>query len=241
MIEKESKNTLENKKKENIHKDHRKRVKSRFLKKGIDIFDDYQALEFLLFYVYSRIDTNPIAHRLINEFKNLEGVFNAECEDLVKIEGVGPEAATFINFIGQLRNKIKYDSQKDVGEILDSTACIGRYCMDALIDLKNEHLILLCIDNERRLISKDIISKGIPNATKADVRKIIEIALKRNAAGIILSHNHPGGNSHPSNNDIEISNIIVDSLRGINVALVDHIICGQYDFCSLAERGFLKQ
>ncbi len=108
MIEKESKPI----KKENIHKDHRKRVKSRFLKKGIDIFDDYQALEFLLFYVYSRIDTNPIAHRLINEFKNLEGVFNAECEELVKIEGVCTEVATFINFIGQLRNKIKYEYPK---------------------------------------------------------------------------------------------------------------------------------
>lgn len=225
----------------NIHKDHRKRVKSRFLKKGIDVFDDYQALEFLLFYSYPRIDTNPIGHRLIKEFKTLEGVFNAEYEELIKVDGVGPEAATFITFIGQLRNKIKYDSLKEEGVKLDSTAFIGYYCMNSLSHLRRERLMLLCLNEESRLISRDIISTGVANATSADIRSILEIALKRDASGIILAHNHPGGNSHPSKDDITVTNSIVDLLSGINVTVVDHIICGDSDFCSLSERGLLKQ
>lgn len=235
-------NNNENKtaKPKNIHAGHRERMRNRFLNNGINVFDDYQALEFLMFYVHKRKDTNELGHALIDEFKTLEGVFSASYEDLLTVDGIGSAGAMLINFIGQLRNKIVYDSMTTERIKLDSTVAIAHYCMDCLRHLSYERLIMLCINDNRELISRDIISEGVVNATAVNTRRILELALRRNASGIILSHNHPGGNSHPSNNDIIFTNTIIDSLSGMNISVIDHIICGESDFCSTFERGFLK-
>jgi len=223
----------------NIHAGHRERMRKRFLKDGINVFDDYQVLEFLMYYVYKREDTNPIGHKLINEFKTLEAVFNADYEELQSVEGIGPSGALLINFIGQLRNKIVYDSMNTNNITLNSTADIGHYCMDCLRHLNHERLMMLSLNDDRQLISRDIISEGVSNATSADIKTIVSTALKRNATGIILAHNHPGGNSHPSSADISTTSRIIDSLAGINVCVIDHIICGEFDFCSFYERDLL--
>jgi len=234
--------TNESKKpKKNIHAGHRERMEKRFLKDGINIFDDYQVLEFLMYYVYKVKDTNPIGHNLIKEFKTLESVFNADYEELLQVEGIGPKAAILINFIGQLRNKIVYDSLQTENIKLNSTAVLGHYCMDCLRHLKFERLIMLSLNDNRELISRDIISEGISNATSAEIKTIVSTALKRNASGVVLAHNHPGGNSHPSSADINTTTRIIDSLAGINVSVLDHIICGEFDFCSFYERDLLKK
>lgn len=224
----------------NIHAGHRERMRKRFLKDGINIFDDYQVLEFLMYYVYKRGDTNPIGHNLINEFKTLEAVFNAEYEELQSVEGIGPSGALLINFIGQLRNKIVYDSMNTHNIKFNTIADIGHYCMDCLRHLNHERLIMLSLNDNRELISRDIISEGVSNATSAEIKTIVSTALKRNASGIILAHNHPGGNSHPSSSDINTTSRIIDSLSGINVSVIDHIICGEFDFSSFYERELLN-
>ena len=228
-------------KKPNIHAGHRERMRKRFLKDGINVFDDYQVLEFLMYYVYKRGDTNPLGHKLINEFKTLEAVFKADYEELLRIEGIGPAGATLINFIGQLRNKIIYDSvQKGKVKFL-TTADLGHYCMDSLRHLKFERFIMLSFNQKSELISRDIISEGISNATSAEIKNIVSLALKRDAASVVLAHNHPGGNSHPSSADINTTARIIDALNGINVELLDHIICGEGDFCSFSDRNLLKK
>jgi len=158
---------------------------------------------------------------------------------LLQVEGIGPKAAILINFIGQLRNKIVYDSLQTENIKLNSTAVLGHYCMDCLRHLKFERLIMLSLNDNRELISRDIISEGISNATSAEIKTIVSTALKRNASGVVLAHNHPGGNSHPSSADINTTTRIIDSLAGINVSVLDHIICGEFDFCSFYERDLL--
>ena len=82
-----------------IHKGHRERLKKRFLEEGLDSFTDIQVLELLLFYVIPRRDTNPIAHALLNRFGSLTQVLEAPVEELKKVDGIGPEAAAFLNLI----------------------------------------------------------------------------------------------------------------------------------------------
>ena len=83
-----------------MHKEHRQRLKNRFLKEGLDNFDELYVLELLLFYCIPRIDTNPIAHRLLEHFGSLPAVLDATPAELEKIEGVGKNASTFLrNFL----------------------------------------------------------------------------------------------------------------------------------------------
>ena len=74
---------------ENLHEGHRKRMKERFIKSGLDDFAPHNILELLLFYSIPRGDTNPVAHRLIDTFGSLSGVFDATPEELAKVDGVG--------------------------------------------------------------------------------------------------------------------------------------------------------
>ena len=81
------------------HKGHRERLKTRFLNSGLDSFTDVQALELLLFYAIPMKDTNPIAHALLNRFGSLSQVLEASPEELMKVPGIGENAAVFLTLL----------------------------------------------------------------------------------------------------------------------------------------------
>ena len=225
---------------ENIHAGHRERVRARFLKNGISDFEDYQILEFLLFYVYNRKDTNEIGHALIKEFGSLDNVFSATYDELCRVKGVGDRAATLINMIGQLNHRLSFKPIKN-GTYLTTTQIIGKYCIDYFRNLTNERLILISMNCERKVLGVDVISDGDHSATVVDIRKILNLALKRKATMVVLSHNHPGDSPHPSDSDIIMTTRVINVLEGIDIMVADHIICNDVSFVSMDERGFLSQ
>ena len=85
-----------------MHEGHRDRVKKRFRQEGLDHFSDIQALELLLFYGIPRVDTNPIAHALLDRFGSLSQVLEASPEELMKVPGVGENAALLLTLIPQM-------------------------------------------------------------------------------------------------------------------------------------------
>ncbi len=224
--------------KENVHRGHRERVRQRFAQNGIDSLDDYQILEFLLFYVHKRKDTNPLGHELINKFKTLDGVFSATYDELCSVDGIGDAGASLITLIGQLRNRIKRSNMARKVRLF-TTEDAGEYCSRFFEDLPNERMIVVSLNSKKDVIATDIISEGGPNSTLVDVRKVLEIAMLRKASGIILSHNHPGDSTHPSASDIAVTSNIIRVLEGINISVIDHIICNGNTYTSLSERGLL--
>lgn len=223
----------------NIHKGHRERVRNRFLQNGIDAFDDHQILEFLLFYVHRVKDTNPIGHALIERFKTLDGVFSASCDELCKINGIDKSGAALINFIGQLGNRISM-STRAAKACLATTKDAGEYCIGFFKHLSNERVILVTLNSQREVLATDIISEGGPNSAKVDVRKIAEMAIMRKASGVIIAHNHPGDSTHPSIEDIAVTDRIIRVLEGIDISVIDHIICNETSYTSMSERGILE-
>ena len=82
-----------------IHKDHRQRLKERYLQQGLDGFTEVQILELLLFYAIPRVDTNETAHRLRNRFGSLAKVLDAPMNALLEVEGIGPAAAAYLRLV----------------------------------------------------------------------------------------------------------------------------------------------
>ena len=80
----------------NIHKNHRKRLRERFEREGADSFELHELLELFLFDAIPRVNTNPIAHRLLDRFGDLDGVFSASKEELMSVKGIGERAAEYI-------------------------------------------------------------------------------------------------------------------------------------------------
>lgn len=221
-----------------IHKEHRKRMRKRFKEQGFDGFSDHEILELLLFYAIPRHDTNPLAHRILNEYKTLANVFDANVSDLVKIEGLGDTSATFLTMIPHLA-RIYEKSKCERETLLYDTESIGRFALSLLKNKSSEEFALICLDANRRVHWSGIIAKGSIDQLEANPRTVVAEVIKHNAKSIILAHNHPNGTFLPSDTDKNATRIICDVLNSIGVKTLDHIIVAQNRFFSLAETGFI--
>lgn len=208
-----------------MHDGHRERLKKRFLKDGLQSFEKHNILELLLFYAIPRRDTNELAHRLISTFGSLNGVFNASFEALCRVEGIGENAATLIKLIPELSREYISDCAQS-GIIIDSTSAACDYVSKKFIGENIEKLIMLCLNSSGKLINTETVAKGSVTYVNANMRRIVELAVKNSASSVILSHNHPSGNVGPSGDDAMVTIMVRDALKMIDVQLLDHIICG---------------
>lgn len=100
----------------NIHSGHRQRIRDRFLKTGLDGFQDHEVLELLLFYAIPRGDTNKIAHQLLERFGSFSGVCDAPIEELQKVPGVGASASILVGMVSSLSRRYLDDKYAADGD-----------------------------------------------------------------------------------------------------------------------------
>lgn len=218
-----------------LHDGHRKRLIQRFLEEGLDNFEPHNVLELLLFYAIPRKDTNELAHRLIDTFGDLNGVFDAPVEALLQVEGVGENTAALLKLMPQMARTYFAGSRKEV--ILDSADKAAAYFVPHFIGRTEEVVQLVCVDAKSRVTAHQIIHRGSVNVAEANIRKIVNIALHNNAVGVILAHNHPGGMALPSPEDVDTTRSIKSALQPMGIVLMDHIIVAGEDSVSLALSG----
>lgn len=223
----------------NIHEGHRDRLKKLFMEQGLDCFDDHKVLELLLFYALPRRDTNPIAHELINRFDSLEAVFDAPADELIKVPGIGAGAAALIKLIPELSRRYAIcKAQPD--KFMDSSEKVGTYLVPRYMFERDEVVYVICLDSANRLLCSKELFRGVANATEISIRKIAELALAKNASGIIISHNHTSGIALPSAEDESTTRLLKETLNRIGIRLIDHIIVAGDDFISMADSGLLN-
>ena len=98
---------------------------------------------------------------------------------------------------------------------------------------------LACLDAGGKVISNQILHRGSANAAEVNIRKIVNIALRNNAMGVILAHNHPGGLPLPSEEDVATTKSIREALIPMGILLMDHIIVAGQDYVSMARSGII--
>jgi len=206
-----------------VHGGHRQRTKERFRAFGLDAFQDHEALELLLFFALPRKDVNPLAHRLIDRFGSLAGVFDATVEDLLKVEGVGESTSLLIRMIPEMARKYML-SRTSLDNILESSAQINAYLKSLFIGLREEVVYLICLDGKRKVLNCTEVGRGIVNATQITIRKILEAALGVGATMVILAHNHPAGHPFPSVEDVATTRRLIETLGAAGILLIDHVI-----------------
>ena len=221
-----------------VHDGHRARKKEQFRTHGLDAFADHEVLELLLFYAIPRIDTNPVAHRLIDRFGSLDAVLSAPPEELEKVEGVGEHAATLLSLMLPLVRRA-YMAAKKGGVALGTTEQQGRYFCALFFGARQEAFYEACLDAKGKLLRCFKIADGSVDAVNINIRCIVENALRCHASAVVLSHNHPSGVALPSPDDNATTLMVYDALRTVDIQLLDHIIVADDDFVSLRENGLL--
>lgn len=223
-----------------VHEEHRKRMIQRFLRQGLEQFEPHQALEVLLYFAIPRKDTNPLAHELITRFGSLSAVLDARPEDLVKVSGVGPHAAALLTLLPQLWRMYRIDRlNSDI--TLDSAPVTGAFTLDLFAGHTRETFYLLCLNNNCQLLQAARLHEGTVNETIVHPRLVVEAALRYNAAQVIFSHNHPGGDPSPSAEDVHYTRRVAVALATIGIPVIDHIVVSDSGWYSFSREGKIDE
>lgn len=224
----------------NEHEGHRQRMRRRFMEHGLESFDDHNVLELLLFYALPRVDTNRLAHRLIEHFGSLDAVMDAPPEELSAVEGMGPAAAALVKLVPAAGQRYMM-RKNEPGRILKNAEEAGRYLVPRFIGRRDEAVLLLCLDAKMKLLCCRELDRGDVGRVRLNLRKLTETALSSNAAAVILAHNHVSGIALPSAEDLNMTEQVWRLLHAVHVELQDHIIVAGDDFVSLRDDGFFDR
>lgn len=226
--------TDKSKKVHNPHQNHRARVRETFRKAGVDGMPDHNLLELLLFYSIPRKDTNEIAHRLIETFGSLNGVFDAPYERLMEVEGMGESSALLLSLVPGICRRYA-EGMTDKKKInLSTPEAVGDYIVKKYYGCKTEIFYMLCLDAVGNLINCCKLSEGTIGTVVVDKRIMLEIALRNNADKVIFAHNHPNGLAIPSRDDLEMTCDLSSVLSTVGMRLADHFIVAGDEYISLA-------
>lgn len=225
----------------NMHEGHRQRLRESLNKRGWEDFEDYQILEYILSCVQPRKDTNPLAHTLIEEFGTLANVLDASVEDLKSINGVGERIATFLSSYPYIFKCYKKSKCKE-GVDCSSPRKIFDNFANIISHMPNEEFYLICVDGDSKLISYKMISRGTKSEVSFTLKTITETAIRNQAFGVILLHNHPNADCRPSEEDIEMTKRIFYSMYMNGIYLIDHIItCKDDSYFSFCGNNYFEQ
>ncbi len=212
---------------------HRKRVRDERLATGFLNASDRDILECILFYCYPRRDTYQIADKLITEFKTLENILHKKPQELIVDCGFSENTALLFTLISDISSRIK--RKQTLESVFDKPQVVGEFCIDLLKKDVEECLYVICLNSQMRYIASEKASSGDITSTLISFRKIAGIALKYNAKGIILTHNHPSGNVLPSASDVSVTKKAIEIMSELQIEVYDHIIVNDSEYYSMLQ------
>ena len=216
---------------------HRKRLKQKFHSNPKGLMD-YELLEMLLFNVFPRKDTKPVAKDLLQRFGSVKAVLSASEFELKQVPLVGQSAVILFELVREIFRRISLQPLKNE-IIVSSSLHVIQYYKNLLDTEKKEQLRVMFINNKNRLIAEEQLQHGTTNRTQIYPAEIVEKILAYGASAIIMVHNHPSGEPKPSRDDIEITKHLKTLLNSLDIRLLDHIIIGSRGVYSFAEEHLL--
>lgn len=219
------------------HVGHRDRLRQRFLD-APDALPDYELLELLLFMAIPRKDVKPIAKNLIARFKDLNGVLNASLNDLQGVDGVSHNSAIAIRAIRAAGLRLL--KQNVVGRpVLTSWQRLLDYCQAAMANESKEQFRLILLNKRNEIIADEVQQTGTVDHTPAYPREIVKRALDLGATALIMVHNHPSGDSTPSDADIQMTRQVIEAAKPFDIVIHDHLIITRNGYTSFKTEGLI--
>ncbi len=218
---------------------HRQRLRERFEQSGFNGFHDHEVIELLLSYAIPRRDVKPLAKELLARFGSLSAVVDAPVVHLKQVDGVGSHASVLLAMVPRLMDRYLQDRWKR-NESFHSTRDAVRYLSSFLGTERTEVFSILALNSQNALIAAEEIQRGSVNRTAVFPRLVVEACLKHRATAVILAHNHPGGDPHPSSADRQLTRKLKRLLNDLDIQVHDHIIIAGTVYYSFAERQELE-
>ena len=179
-----------------------------------------------------------LARDLIEQFKGLRGLLEADYARLTKTAGIG--LAKYVQLKAALELSERYlRSGFERGDAFSDPASTRRYLMSKLRAYSREVFACMYLDSQHRLIQYEELFFGTIDGASVHPREVVKKALEHNAAAVIFAHNHPSGVAEPSQADLRITDRLKSAMLLVDVRVLDHMIVGDGEVTSFAERGLL--
>ena len=214
----------------------------KFITYGSRSLTDSELLAILLRTGTRGLNVRELGERVLSETarygNGLLGLYHIPLNELCKIEGIGKVKAIQLKTIAELSTRMAQAKAK--GSLsFHHPSSVADYYMERFRHENVEYILLLLLDSGLHLIEECILSKGTVNASLVSPREVFIHALQAQAAGIMLLHNHPGGDPSPSSNDLRITERILRIGMLADIPLFDHIIIGDNQYFSFKERNLM--
>jgi DNA repair protein RadC len=216
----------------------RERPREKLLERGADVLTEAELLAILLRTGVRGQSALDVARALLLEFGSLRGLLTTDRERLCGARGLGPARYVVLQASLELARR-HYQEPLRPGATLGTGHATREFLQMRLRDLSYEVFCCLWLDNRNRVIAFDEISRGTLDMANVHVREVVKQALARNAAAVVVAHNHPSGVAEPSVADQMVTQRLKEALSLVEVRLLDHLVVGDGVCESFAERGLL--
>ncbi|WP_425079434.1 RadC family protein [Ruegeria denitrificans] len=219
-------------------KDHRKRLRERFMTGGSAAMPDYELLELVLFRSIPRQDVKPLARTLMDTFGDFNRVLTAPEERLRQIKGVGDTVVTDLKILEACAHRMAR-ARVMQRHVISGWDALLDYCHTTMAHREIEQFRVFYLDRKNVMIADEEQAKGTVDHVPVYPREVAKRALELNASALILVHNHPSGDPTPSQSDIDMTNRIQDACSALGLTLHDHLIIGKSTELSFRSEGYL--
>lgn len=220
MSKKTSDNDL---RKNNPHTQHRTRLRKRFQNEGLDTFEPHEQLELLLQYPIKQIDTNGLAHSLLDRFGSISGVIDAPVSELETVENIGRTSSTFLKLILELGKRYSTDrSNEDRYTSVINT--IGERYVEEFDAANGEYYSAVMLDDNYNIVGSEVFQECSHENEPFDTDKLAKLLFRYKCTSFIVLHNKLGDITKPTNDDLLIAAELPAVFEPINRWFVEYLI-----------------
>ena len=216
---------------------HRSRLRQKLLDAGPDALHDYELLEYLLSLTIPRVDTKPLAKRLLHDFGGIGPLLSANA-DTLRREKLSDATIAALK-IAQATALRLLETRVEERPVLSSWDALGDYLHAAMAHARVEEVRVLFLNAKNKLIANEALWQGSVDEASVHVREVIARAIALGATALIIVHNHPSGDPSPSQQDIRLTHDLVEAGRHMKVTVHDHIIVGAEGRTSMRALGLI--
>jgi DNA repair protein RadC len=217
---------------------HRDRLKKRFLTSGFSGFLDYEIIELILTLGIPRKDCKPLAKLLINKYKTISNVIFADENELKQFNGIGEKSILGVKVVKEAYLYISKENIKEENMRISDSMELIDFLKRKIGFEKKEQFVVICVDTKGNMIHEPI-SIGTIDSSIVHAREVFRVAIETNSKYIYIAHNHPSGNTTPSDEDILITRKLVEAGKVIDIEVLDHLIVSSNNYKSMKQLNYL--
>lgn len=214
------------------------RPREKLLSRGPQALSDAELLAIFLRTGCAGRSAVDLARELLLQFGGLRPLLEANQQDFCQALGLGRAKYSQLQAVMEMARRHLSEGLSR-GDTFDSVATVKQYLCAQLRHRQQEVFAVLFLDNQHRLLAYEELFFGTIDGASVHPREVVKLALRHNAAAVILAHNHPSGVAEPSQADMRVTERLQMALEVVDVRVVDHFIVGDAEVASFAQQGLL--